>query len=633
VAQGHFKRKLTTIFCADVASYSRLMGEDETATVKTLEQYKAIMSELILQHRGRVVDSPGDNLLAEFTSVVDGVQCAVATQKELQARNSDLPENRRMQFRIGVNLGDVIEEASRIYGDGVNIAARLESLADPGGICVSKTAFDHIESKLPLGYEYLGEQQVKNITKPVGAYRVLMDPRVTVAGKSKQPTSRSFMPNRSALASAALVLLVVVGFVVWHQYLRQKPSPVEKASVEKMAFPLPDKPSIVVLPFVNLSEDSKQDYFIDGLTLDIIASLSKIRDLFVIARDSALTYKGKPTIVKQIAEELGVRYVLEGSYRRAGERVRVTAQLIDALSGRSLWNERYDRSMDDLFALQDEITMSIVTALQVKLTEGEKIWVMLRKTNNLSAYEKYLIGREHFLRFNPDDNIIARPLLKEAIALDPNFASPYVDLAWTYMMDILYGSSSSPKESIEQAEQLAQKAIRLDETNPFAYGLQGDILRTKKRYEEAIVELEKAVSLSPNYSLSQAQLGRTLMYAGRFEEALPWLEKAIRLDPLPLNWYVTCVGICYLHLGRLEDSVKEFKKVLNRNPNDLTAAIRLVAAYSLLERKEEANAAAAEVLRLNPKFSISRIAKSWAYKNYSNRDFELNALRKAGLPE
>ena len=633
MAQEQFKRKLTTIFSADVVGYSRLMGDDEAATVKTLEQYKLIMSALIRQHRGRVVDSPGDNLLAEFTSVVDAVQCAVATQKELQARNADLPENRRMQFRIGVNLGDVIEEASRIYGDGVNIAARLESLADPGGICVSKTAFDHIESKLPLGYEYLGEQQVKNITKPVGAYRVLMDPRVTVAGKSKQPVTRSVLHNRSALTCAAVVLLLAVGFGVWHLYFRQKTSPVEKASLEKMAFPLPDKPSIVVLPFVNLSENYKQDYFIDGLTLDIIASFSKIRDLFVIARDSALAYKGKTTSVKQIAEELGVRYVLEGSYRRVGERVRVTAQLIDALSGRHLWTERYDRSMDDLFALQDEITMSIVTALQVKLTEGEKIGVLLRKTNNLAAYEKYLIGREHFLRFNPDDNIIARPLLKEAIALDPNFGSPYVDLAWTYMMDILYGASASPKESLEQAEQLAQKAIRLDEANPFAYGLQGDILRTKKRYEDAIVQLEKAVGLSPNYSLSQAQLGRTLMYAGRFEEALPWLEKAIRLDPLPLNWYVTCVGICYLHLGRLEDSVKEFKKVLNRNPNDLTAAIRLVAAYSLLERKEEANAAAAEVLRLNPKFSIARIAKSWAYKNDSDRDLEMNALRLAGLPE
>jgi adenylate cyclase len=633
MAQDQFKRKLTTILSADVAGYSRLMGEDEAATVKTLEQFKGIMSELIRQHRGRVVDSPGDNLLAEFTSVVDAVQCAVATQKELQARNADLRENRRMQFRIGVNLGDVIEEASRIYGDGVNIAARLESLADPGGICVSKTAFDHIESKLPLGYEYLGEQQVKNITKPVGAYRVLMEPRVTVAGESKQPRARSFMPKRSILAGAAVVLLVAVGFGVWHQYFRQKTSPVEKASLEKMAFPLPDKPSIAVLPFVNLSEDSKQEYLSDGLTMDLIASLSKIRDLFVIARNSAFAYKGKPTNVKQIAEELGVQYVLEGSFRSAGERVRVTAQLIDALSGGHLWAERYDRSMGDFLALQDEITMSIVTALQVKLTEGEKIKVILRNTDNLNAYEKYLKGREHYLRFNLDDNVIARQLLQEAIALDPKFVSPYVDLAWTYMMDIHFGASGSPDESLAQADQLVRKAISLDETNPFAHGMLMDIFRAKGKYEDAIAQGEKTVTLSPNYSLSQAQLGRTLMYAGRFEEALSWLEKSIRLDPIPANWMLTSVGICYLHIGRLEDAVQEFKKVLNRNPNDILAAIRLVAAYSLLGRKEDASAAAAEVLRLNPKFSITRIAKSWQFKNDSDRDLEMNALREAGLPE
>jgi adenylate cyclase len=538
-----------------------------------------------------------------------------------------------MQFRIGVNLGDVIEEASRIYGDGVNIAARLESLADPGGICVSKTAFDQIESKLPLGYEYLGEQQVKNITKPVGAYRVLMEPRVTVAGKSKPPQARPFLPNRSILAGAAVVLLVAVGFGVWHQYFRLKPSPVEKASLEKMAFPLPDKPSIAVLPFVNLSEDSKQEYLSDGLTMDLIASLSKIRDLFVIARNSSFAYKGKPTSVKQISEELGVRYVLEGSFRRSGERVRITAQLIDALSGGHLWTERYDRSMGDFLALQDEITMSIVTALQVKLTEGEKMRVLLRNTDNLNAYEKYLKGREHYLRFNLDDNVIARQLLQEAIALDPKFVSPYVDLSYTYMMDRHFGVSESPTQSLAQADQLAQKAISLDETNPFAHSLLGDILRAKGQYEEAIAQGEKAVALSPNYSISQAQLGRTFLYAGRFEEALAWLEKAIRLDPIPMNWMLTSVGVCYLHIGKLEDAVQEFKKVLSHNPNDILAAIRLVAAYSLLGRKEDASAAAAEVLRLNPKFSITRIAKSWQFKNDSDRDLEMNALRLAGLPE
>ena len=631
MADEDYKRKLTAILSADVVGYSRLMGNDETATVNTLKSHRSLFSEKVQAFNGRVVDSPGDNILAEFRSIVDAVSCAVTIQKGLRKQNNELPENRKMIFRIGVNLGDVIYDEDRIYGDGVNIAARIESLADPGGVAISGTAFDNIRNKLDCGYQFSGEHAVKNIANPVRVYKILTSPEC--AGKVLGEKRFLGWMSRKVAISIILALAIVTGGLTTYYIYLYRSGRIEPASVEKMAFPLPDKPSIVVLPFVNLSENSKQDYFIDGLTLDIIASLSKIRDLFVIARDSALVYKGKPTSVKQIAEDLGVRYVLEGSYRRVGERVRVTAQLIDALSGRQLWTDRYDRSMDDFFSLQDEINMKVVTALQVKLTEGEKIGVLLRKTDNLAAYEKYLVGREHFLRFNPDDNIIARPFLKEAIALDPNFASPYVDLAWTYVMEIHYGVSASPKESLEQAEQLAQKAISLDETYPFAYGLLGDVLRIKGRYEEAIALLEKAVGLSPNYSLSQAQLGRTMMYAGRFEEALVWLEKAIRLDPIPLNWYVTVVGICYLHLGRLEDSVKEFKKVLNRNPDDLTAAIRLVAAYSLLERKDEANAAAAEVLRLNPKFSIAKIAKSWSYKNDSDKDLELNALRKAGLPE
>ena len=319
MAQDKFKRKLTTIFSADVAGYSRLMGEDEAATVKTLEQYKGIMSELIRQHRGRVIDSPGDNLLAEFTSVVDAVQCAVATQKELQARNEDLPENRRMRFRIGVNLGDVIEEESRIYGDGVNIAARLESLADPGGICISKTSFDQIETKLPFGYTYLGEQTVKNITKPVGAYKVLMEPRVMVAGAG-EPEKKPQVPGwrrKGLVAGTLAVLISIIGVAVWNFYFRL-PS-IEPASEKKMAFPLPDKPSIAVLPFVNMSENKNQEYFSDGVTEEIITALSKVPKLFVIARNSTFSYKGKSTKVKQIAEELGVRYVLEGSVRKSGE--------------------------------------------------------------------------------------------------------------------------------------------------------------------------------------------------------------------------------------------------------------------------------------------------------------------------
>jgi len=364
--QEGFKRKLTAILSADAVGYSRLMAEDEAATVTTLATYREVMSSLIKQHRGRVVDSPGDNVLAEFASVVDAVQCAVAVQNEYHTRNAELAENRRMEFRIGINLGDVIDEENRIYGDGVNVAARLEALADPGGICVSKTAFDQIETKLPLGYEYLGEQSVKNIPKPVGAYRVLMQPRVTVAGEAKSERTKPLWRRKAILVAIAAVLILAVAVGFWHFYMR-RPS-VEPASVEKMAFPLPDKPSIAVLPFVNMSGDPQQEFFSDGITENIISALSQVPNLFVIARNSTFTYKGKPVKVQQVAEELGVRYVLEGSVQKSGDTLRITAQLIDAITGRHVWSERYNRKLKDIFALQDDITMKVITALQVKLT-------------------------------------------------------------------------------------------------------------------------------------------------------------------------------------------------------------------------------------------------------------------------
>jgi TolB-like protein/class 3 adenylate cyclase len=334
MAPEGFKRKLTAILSADVEGYSRLMGEDEEATVRTLTTYREVMTTLIHQHNGKVLDSPGDNLLAEFVSVVDAVQCAVAVQKEFQARNVEIPESRRVEFRIGINLGDVIQEKERIYGDGVNIAARLEGLAKPGGICISKTAFDHIESKLPYGYEYLGDQTVKNIAKPVGAYHVLMEPRVTVAGEQDIGKAAS-LRRMPILVGVVAVLLLASAVGIWQFYMR-RPS-VKPASVDKMALPLPDKPSIAVLPFNNLSGDSEQEYFSDGITNDIITDLSKFRDMFVVASNSTFTYKNKPTKVQEVSRELGVRYVLEGGVQKAQDRVRINAQLIDATTGQHLW--------------------------------------------------------------------------------------------------------------------------------------------------------------------------------------------------------------------------------------------------------------------------------------------------------
>ena len=429
MATEGFKRKLAAVFSADVAGYSRLMGEDEAATLTTLEAYKQVMFVLIRQHRGRVVASPGDNILAEFASVVDAVQCGVAVQKEIETRNAELPENRRMQFRIGINLGDVIEEGDSIYGDGVNIAARLESLADPGGICVSKTAFEHIEAKLPFGYEFLGEQTVKNIAKPVGTYRVLMDPRVTV--KATAEAKPKVGARRKPIFIALLgVLVVVVGAAVFWTFSRPPARPpVGKASKDRMAFPLPDKPSIAVMPFVNMTGDQSQDFFCDGLSESLIMALSKVPRLFVIARESTFSYKGKGAKISQVSEELGVQYVLEGSVQKAGDRVRVTAQLIDALKGHHLWSERYDRNVKDLFDLQDEITMKILTELRVKITEVEAARISAKGTNNLQAYLKVLEADGYRTQSNKEANAVAMRLSQEAVELDPNYPMAHRDLA------------------------------------------------------------------------------------------------------------------------------------------------------------------------------------------------------------
>jgi adenylate cyclase len=583
MAEESFKRKLTTMFSADVAGYSRLMSEDEASTVRTLKAYRKIMTELIKQHRGRVVDSPGDNVLAEFTSVVDAVQCAVAVQKELQARNAELPEDRRMEFRIGINLGDVIEEEDRIYGDGVNIAARLEGLADPGGICISKTAFDHIETKLPLGYEYLGEQTVKNIARPVGAYRLLMEPRVTVAGK------------------------------------------------EKTTLPLPEEPSIAVLPFANLSGDPEQEYFSDGLTEEIITALSKVDKMFVIARNSTFSYKGKPVKVQQVGKELGVRYVLEGSVRKAGDRVRITAQLIDALTGHHLWAERYDRDLKDIFALQDEITMKILTALRVTLTEGEQARLYDKATENLDSFLKVLQGMHYFLRFNEDDNVVARQMFEEALPLDPENPMAHTLLGWTHVMDVWYGSSESPGKSMERASELAQKALALDETRDYAHSLLGHISLMMRHHEKAIAEGERAVALNPNGADAHAHLAMTLHYVDRLEEAIAFFKKAMRLNPIPPNWYLTNLAHAYHHGGQYEEGIATLQKVLQRNPDDLIAHINLAASYSMAGREEEARAEAAQVLRIDPKFSLEYFARTLPYKNPASTGLTIEVLRKAGL--
>jgi adenylate cyclase len=580
------KRKLSAILSADVKGYSRLMGEDEEWTLRTLKTYKGLIRSLVGEHRGRVVASPGDNVLAEFASVVNAVECAVEIQQVLRAKNALLPDTRKMDFRIGINLGDVIEEEDSIYGDGVNIAARLESMAEAGGICISGSAYEQIENKIPLHYDYLGEHKVKNIDKPVRVYRARIESEV--------------------------------------------------ASKEKMAFPLPDKPSIAVLPFVNLSEDPKQEFFSDGITEDIITALSKIPKLFVIARNSTFTYKGKAVKVKQVSEELGVHYVLEGSVQKSGDRVRITAQLIDALTGYHLWAERYDRDLEDLFALQDEVSLKILRALQVKLIEGEQAPASekyYRGKQGLDCYLKVLEASHYFQLMSIESNNRARRIAEEIVERWPENPSGYILLGFVHWMDTISGSTKSPRESLGKALELAQKALAIDDSLSGAHGLLSIIYNQTGEHDKAIAEGERAVALDPNGALANEWYGHSLFLAGRHEEAIPMFQKAIRFNPIGSSASFSSLGICYRRTYRFEEAVSALKQAILRSPDSIFPHVSLASTYIQMGREREARAEAAEVLRINPKFTLDSYAKAMAFvfQYQSDLDDYIDSLRKAGL--
>ena len=617
-----YKRKLTAILSADVEGYSRLMGEDEDATIRTLTTYRELMATLIQKHRGRVVDSPGDNLLAEFLSVVDAVRCAVEIQEELRVRNAEFPENRRMQFRIGINLGDVVQEEERIYGDGINIAARVEGLAEGGGICISGTVYDSIKNKLSLSYESLGEHTVKNITEPVRVYRMRVGPEAAV-----KPRPRYW--HKAALAALVVLIVAAGAWAIWNFYFR--PPPIEPASVEKMAFPLPEKPSIAVLPFTNMSDDPKQEYFSDGITEEIITALSKTPKMLVIARNSTFTYKGKAVKVNQVAEELGVRYVLEGSVRKAGDRVRITAQLIDALTGPHLWAERYDRDLKDIFSLQDEITIKIIGALQVSLTDGEIAQVTAKGTQNLEAYLKVLQAQKAFFTVTKEGIAETRRLCEEAISLDPEYAVAYGFVGTTHWMEVLLGASKSPKKSLKLAFKFLEKTKAMNDSLPISQ--LGYLYFMTRQYDKGIAECERALALAPNSGKAHIWMALVLYLSGRHDEAVRHAEQALRLDPLGPAWYLRTLGTAYSWVGRYEEAIAAYKKSLQRAPNDLFTHLSLTAAYTWAGRLEDARAQVDEVVRINPKYCLEKAAKVASYKNQADRERYLDALRKAGLPE
>jgi adenylate cyclase len=626
------ERKLTAILCADVHGYSRLMGEDEEATLRTLSSHRKLIDSLIEQHHGRFVNSAGDSVLAEFASVVNAVQCAVEIQTTLKSENANLPPHRRMEFRIGVNLGDVIVDGEQIYGDGVNVAARLESLAEPGGICVSASVHEQLGNKLAISYEDLGEQTVKNITKPVRVLRVMLEGGAATGTTTKAVEWSLRKHWRGGIFSMA-GLAIIVATVVFVQHLSLKP-PRTHASIppqEKPALPLPSIPSVAVLPFTNLSGDAQQEYFSDGITDQLINDLSRIPGLFVIARNSSFAYKGKATREQEVGKELGVKYVLDGSVRRTADRVRVGVALVDASSGTEMWTEHYDRPLKDIFAVQDEIVGKVVTTLNLifKLDAMKIPRRDARPTDNLEAFDDLLRAWEYRFRLTKDDNARSRQWLEKAIKLDPKCATAYALLGSIYWSNVWNQWSEHPKADLERASQLVHKALALDDSNSVALNTLSYVDWMQRRYDQAVVDAERAVAINPNDARGYVALSDALLLSGsKPEEALRAVEQAIRLDPAGQDYYAYSVGLAYVAMGRYQEAVSFLKRNLAAHPNNLVAHLFLIIAYAELGRDEEARAEAAQLMRINPQFALTSLPPN---KNLALGKRWDSDLRKAGL--
>ena len=628
------ERKLAAVLAADVAGYSRLMGADEDATMAAWWSHRGhVIDPTVETHRGRIVKLTGDGFLAEFGSVGDAVQAALAMQVEIKRRNEDVPADRRMEFRIGINLCDIMADAEDIYGDGVNIAARVEALAEPGGICVTGAVRDQMQARLGLEFEDLGEQTVKNIAKPVRVFRLRFEggaqtPELRPARAFARRTVR-----RWAAALALALAVVAVGATLW---LRPWERGLEAASEERMAFPLPDKPSVAVLPFDNLSGDPDQEHFADGLTENIISTLSRVPSMFVIARNSTFTYKGRPVKIQEVAENLGVRYVLEGSIRIADDRVRVTAQLIDALAGSHMWSEQFDRAYGDLFALHDDITRKIVTALQVELTDGEQARVWSAHTDNPEAGHLLMKGLEKFYRFNKEDNLLARAELERAVDADPYFGLGYTVLAWTHWADANYGWTDSPEGSLTRAVLFADKAMALDPDIPDVYALRGAIHLYRREFADAIAAGEKALELNPNHATNAALLALTLVNAGRAADALAMIRTAMRLSPYYPHWFVGILADAHYDIGEYEQSATVLLRLLERSDEANAIChcrIGIALAYAALGREDAAREQIALLRAEDPQFTISQLRTSNLHKDTSGVERRAAVLKRLGLPE
>ncbi len=607
MAEENVTRKLTAILYADVAGYSRLTGEDEVGTHKQLSAGLDLISGAIKAKGGNVVHYAGDAVLADFGSVVAAVDCAVSIQRQLAESSAQVPDGKRLHFRIGVNLGEVIVDRDDIYGDGVNVAARLEGLAEPGGITISGKVYEDIVGKLDLAFVDLGEKHVKNIERPIRAYHVILD--------------ANEIPQADATAEAAEVAPAPGG----------GDSPAAAPRTAAVKSPPSDKPSIVVLPFTNMSGDPEQEYFSDGISEDVTTDLSKISGLFVIARNTAFTYKGKNINLQQVASELGVRYVLEGSVRKAGNRVRITAQLIDGTTNGHVWAERYDRDLEDIFGVQDEVTQEIVAQLKVQVSDAERQRMVKKDTENLDAYDDLLKGRDLFLKFTPECNREAEQMFKRAIESDPNYAAAYAELARVLVQRRNHGWSDTPDEDLEEGFRMVSKAVELDDLVAQAHIVKGFVHLWRHEHDQALAELDAGLGLDPNHADGHMWKAIVAGFAGDPEEGVREVQHAMRLNPGSPFWYLFALGNACFAMWRYEECVQACSQAVEKNPNFIFAQMLLAAGLGQLGRNDGADAALAECRRLNSRFSLAWAKNLIPFKERATIERFTAGLEKAGL--
>lgn len=585
MAEQRVQRRLAAIVAADVVGYSRLMNADEAGTLRELNVVRTtLMEPIVAEYRGRIVKLMGDGLLIEFASAVDAVESMIHVQRRVAERNAEVPDSRSIVFRIGVNLGDVIVEADDIFGDGVNVAARLEKLADPGGICISGIVFDQVRGKLDAGFEHLGTHQVKNVAEPIRTYRV----------------------------AAASVVNLTAGHI-----------------------PVATKPSIVVLPFDNMSDDHAQEYFSDGISEDLTTALSRFNWLFVIARNSAFTYKGKAADLKKVRRELGVRYILEGSVRRAGDRVRVNAQLIDAESERHVWAQRYDRRLDDLFELQDDIVASIATVVGPEITLAEIERVRTKRSDDLNAWDHYLRAMAAYHRMTQQDMEAAIAGLEAAIRLDADFANAYALLAMCHTHVGMRGWIRPARTAFEEALRRAEQAVRLSPASPEANQSLAFVLAITGHAEQAVGAARRAIELNPNLAEAYATLGRALVFCGALQEGIAACLKAERGNPRDARgtWLYDGMSHGYFFLGEYDKAIEVAKKGYHQDPSMFGALVTLACAHARQGRAKEAKHFADELVRQMPRYSVQAVRKNPMFVDPKLIEELLDSLRLAGLPE